>query len=118
MRNKAKSVSSKRRTKAASTRNSSTRNSSTRDKSKFETVDIPLILPVELEREEDGRWIADIVDLPGVLCYGWTKKEALSRIREIASKTIIGPLISVLRAHRLNELETKLTELLYQTRGP
>jgi predicted RNase H-like HicB family nuclease len=32
---------------------------------------------VEVEREEDGRWIAEVVDLPGVLAYGKTREEAL-----------------------------------------
>ncbi|MEE8109731.1 MAG: type II toxin-antitoxin system HicB family antitoxin, partial [bacterium] len=27
---------------------------------------------VEIEQEEDGRWIAEVVDLPGVLAYGQT----------------------------------------------
>jgi predicted RNase H-like HicB family nuclease len=32
----------------------------------------PVIFKVELEREEDGRWIAEVPDLPGVLAYGST----------------------------------------------
>ena len=31
---------------------------------------------IEFEREEDGRWIAEIPELPGVICYGATKQEA------------------------------------------
>jgi predicted RNase H-like HicB family nuclease len=34
---------------------------------------------VELEREDDGRWIADVLDVPGVLAYGDTREEALDR---------------------------------------
>jgi predicted RNase H-like HicB family nuclease len=31
---------------------------------------------IEFEREADGRWIAEIPKLPGVMCYGATKEEA------------------------------------------
>lgn len=31
---------------------------------------------VEIEQEEDGRWIAEVVDLPGALAYGRTSEEA------------------------------------------
>ena len=31
---------------------------------------------IELEQEEDGRWIAEVVDLPGVVVYGKTPEEA------------------------------------------
>jgi len=41
-------------------------------------------LTVELEREVDGRWIADIVDLPGVLVYGLTREAALSGAQALA----------------------------------
>ena len=34
---------------------------------------------VETEREEDGRWIAEVSDLPGVLAYGKTRDEAIAR---------------------------------------
>jgi hypothetical protein len=32
---------------------------------------------VEIEREDDGRWLAEVVELPGVLAYGETQKAAL-----------------------------------------
>lgn len=41
-------------------------------------------LAVELEPEEDGRWIAEIRSLPGVLAYGSTREEALSRVEALA----------------------------------
>jgi hypothetical protein len=34
---------------------------------------------VELEQEEDGRWIAEVVDIPGALAYGQSQQEALAR---------------------------------------
>jgi hypothetical protein len=44
-----------------------------------------LNLRIEFEREEDGRWIAE---LPGVLAYGTTKREAQSKVQAIALRVI------------------------------
>ena len=42
----------------------------------------PLItFKVEIEQEDDGRWLAEVVELPGVLAYGETEQVALSRVR-------------------------------------
>ncbi len=35
---------------------------------------------LEIEQEEDGRWIAEIVELPGVMAYGQTPKEATAKV--------------------------------------
>ena len=43
---------------------------------------------VEFDREEDGRWIAEIPKLPGVIAYGITKPEALRRVYAIALRTL------------------------------
>ena len=43
---------------------------------------------IEFEQEEDGRWIADIPDLPGVMAYGTTKREAESKVQAIALRVI------------------------------
>jgi predicted RNase H-like HicB family nuclease len=40
---------------------------------------------IEFEREEDGRWIAEIPELPGVMCYGATKQEAAAQVEALAS---------------------------------
>jgi predicted RNase H-like HicB family nuclease len=39
---------------------------------------------IELEQEEDGRWIAEVLDLPGVLTYGSTQEEALTAAQALA----------------------------------
>jgi len=44
----------------------------------------PMHLTVELEREEDGRWIAEVPDLPGALAYGATREDALARVQALA----------------------------------
>ncbi|OGY63943.1 MAG: hypothetical protein A3I89_00600 [Candidatus Harrisonbacteria bacterium RIFCSPLOWO2_02_FULL_41_11] len=43
---------------------------------------------VEFDHEDDGRWIAEIPKLPGVMAYGPTKKEALQKVYAIALRTI------------------------------
>lgn len=45
-------------------------------------------LNVELEREEDGRWIAAVVNLPGVLAYGGDPEGALRAARALALQVI------------------------------
>jgi predicted RNase H-like HicB family nuclease len=42
----------------------------------------------EFDREEDGRWIADIPELPGVLAYGPTQDEARSEALLLASEVM------------------------------
>jgi predicted RNase H-like HicB family nuclease len=43
---------------------------------------------VELEREADGRWIAEVVALPGVMAYGDTREEALARAEVLALRVL------------------------------
>lgn len=43
---------------------------------------------VELEQEEDGRWIAEVVDLPGVLAYGSTSEEAQAKVQALALRVV------------------------------
>ena len=39
---------------------------------------------VESEQEEDGRWLAEVLELPGVMVYGQTKQEALGKAQVLA----------------------------------
>ncbi|OGW59951.1 MAG: hypothetical protein A2V83_07525 [Nitrospirae bacterium RBG_16_64_22] len=43
---------------------------------------------IEIEREEDGRWIAEVPDLPGVMVYGQTREEAISKVEALALRVI------------------------------
>ena len=43
---------------------------------------------VEIDREVDGRWIAEIPELPGVLTYGRTRKQAIARAEAIALRVM------------------------------
>ena len=45
-------------------------------------------LKVEFDRETDGRWIADIPALPGVMVYGKTRKHALTAVEALALRVI------------------------------
>jgi predicted RNase H-like HicB family nuclease len=46
------------------------------------------MLKIESEREEDGRWMAEVTALPGVLAYGATKAEAAARVQALALRVI------------------------------
>ncbi len=39
---------------------------------------------IEIEHEEDGRWIAEVMELPGVLVYGQTRDEAVAKVQALA----------------------------------
>jgi predicted RNase H-like HicB family nuclease len=43
---------------------------------------------VEIDREVDGRWIAEIPELPGVLTYGRTRKQAIARAEALALRVM------------------------------
>ncbi len=45
-------------------------------------------LTIELDREVDGRWIADVGALPGVMVYGATREEAIARAQVLALRTL------------------------------
>lgn len=62
----------------------------------------PTQYTVEFEREDDGRWIADVTALPGVMAYGTTKEEALLKCKALALRVI---------ADRLEQNESTVTAL-------
>ena len=43
---------------------------------------------IEHEREEDGRWLAEVPELPGVLAYGATASEAMGRAQVLALRVL------------------------------
>ncbi len=43
---------------------------------------------IEIDREEDGRWLTEVPDLPGVMAYGTTKEEAPSRVKALALRVL------------------------------
>ncbi len=45
-------------------------------------------MKVEFEKEADGRWIAEVPKLPGVMAYGKTKQEAQRKVYAVALRTL------------------------------
>ena len=64
-----------------------------------------MIVKIEIEQEEDGRWLAEIPELSGVMLYGKTPEEAKIRVQALALRVI---------AERLENGETQ-PELLNVT---
>lgn len=46
------------------------------------------MLTVEVELETDGRWLAEVPELPGVLSYGETRQEAIERAQALALRVL------------------------------
>lgn len=45
-------------------------------------------MKIDIEEEEDGRWIAEVPDLPGVLAYGKTRADAIAKVEALALRVI------------------------------
>ena len=45
-------------------------------------------LMIETEQETDGRWIAEVPDIPGVMAYGETREEAIRRVESLAQQVL------------------------------
>ena len=43
---------------------------------------------VEVEQEEDGRWLAEVLELPGVLAYGHDQDAAVSKVQALALRVV------------------------------
>jgi predicted RNase H-like HicB family nuclease len=51
-------------------------------------VEEQMVLTVELEQEEDGRWLAEVIELPGVLAYGPSAQEAITKAKALALRVV------------------------------
>ena len=47
-----------------------------------------LTFEIEIDREDDGRWIAEVPELSGTLAYGRTRDEAVARVQALALRVI------------------------------
>jgi predicted RNase H-like HicB family nuclease len=56
--------------------------------STLDTIDTMITLSVELVQEEDGRWIAEVRELPGVLAYGKSAEDARARAQALALRVV------------------------------
>jgi len=45
-------------------------------------------LTIDLDREDDGRWVAEIPQLPGVMVYGQSQEEALARVKALSLRVL------------------------------
>ena len=47
-----------------------------------------MLFSIEYEQEDDGRWMAEILELPGALAYGRTVQEAISKVQALALRIV------------------------------
>jgi predicted RNase H-like HicB family nuclease len=47
-----------------------------------------VVFSIEIEREDDGRWLAEVPALVGVMCYGIDRDEAVARVQALALRVI------------------------------
>jgi predicted RNase H-like HicB family nuclease len=47
-----------------------------------------MALQIEVEQEEDGLWIAEVPQLPGVLAYAQTRQEAIDRVQALCLRVL------------------------------
>ncbi len=45
-------------------------------------------LQIEIEQENDGRWIAEVPDLPGVIVYGTSRDDAIQKAEALALRAL------------------------------
>jgi predicted RNase H-like HicB family nuclease len=49
---------------------------------------VSAIYPIELEQETDGRWLAEVVELPGAIAYASTQRGAIAWVQALALRVI------------------------------
>lgn len=47
-----------------------------------------MVFKVEVEQEADGRWIAEVIELPGVMAYGPTPEAAIAKVQALALRVV------------------------------
>ena len=47
-----------------------------------------MAISIEIDREEDGRWLAEVRKIPGVLVYGRTRKEAIEKAKALSLRVL------------------------------
>jgi len=51
-------------------------------------VNMSITFRVETEQEEDGRWIAEVIDIPGAMAYGSSRLDALAKAEALAFRVL------------------------------
>ena len=49
---------------------------------------VDMIFTIETEREEYGRWIAEVMEIPGAMVYGATTEEAVVKVQALALRVL------------------------------
>ncbi len=47
-----------------------------------------MALRIEVEQEDDGRWLAEVPDIPGVMAYGDSRDEAIGRVQALSARVL------------------------------
>jgi predicted RNase H-like HicB family nuclease len=55
---------------------------------RWEKRRVPMTFTVAIEQEDDGRWIAEVLELPGVLTYGQSPEEAKVKVQALALRVL------------------------------
>lgn len=63
-----------------------------------------IVVRIETEQEADGRWLAELPDLPGVMAYGVTRTEAIAKVETLALRVLAERLEHGERAPELDRL--------------
>ena len=64
---------------------------------------------IEFDQEIDGRWIAEVLELPGVLCYGINREEAQAKAEALALRVVADQLEAGEKKSDLASVEFSLT---------
>ena len=59
---------------------------------------------IEIEQEEDGRWMAEVLELPGVMTYGKNAKEAVALAKALALRVVADELEHSERSESINQI--------------
>ena len=59
---------------------------------------------IEIERETDGRWIAEVPELPGVMAYGISREEAITKVEALALRVMADRLDHGEKIPEINEV--------------
>ncbi len=54
----------------------------------FSSIFAVMTFAIEIEQEKDGRWIAEIPQIPGAMVYGQTREQAVSRVEALALRVL------------------------------
>jgi predicted RNase H-like HicB family nuclease len=69
---------------------------------------VPRKITIEFEQETDGRWIAEIPKLPGVIAYGSTRSEAAQAVKALALR-VLADQLEESKAPRCNDLNISIS---------